>query len=227
MLEGIKLARRAPGLVRYAKQDLQLRKIYRKYKDFTMIAPDDYVENLRLAAQAASIRGTIIECGTWRGGMIAGMADVLGPSRRYLLFDSFLGLPPAQKIDGAAALAWQSDVASPNYYNNCAATEEEARAAMSMSPATDYRIVKGWFSDTLPMAEFSEPIAVLRLDADWYDSTKCVLDNLACRVAPGGMIIVDDYHTWEGCTVAVNEAAAWRKWRIRQSRGGVCFIVVN
>ena len=226
MLEGLKLARRVPGLARYAKQDLQLRKIYRKYKNFTMIAPDDYVENLRLAAQTTTVPGAIVECGTWRGGMIAGMADVLGPGRRYLLFDSFLGLPPAQKIDGAAALAWQSDKTGPAYNNNCTASEDDAKAAMSMSPATDYRIVKGWFSDTLPTAKMSEPIAVLRLDADWYDSTKCVLDNLACHVAPGGMIIVDDYHTWEGCTVAVNEAAASRKWRIRQSRGGVCFIVV-
>lgn len=70
-----------------------------------MITADDYVENLRLARWVGQVRGSIIECGTWRGGMIAGIADVLGRDRRYYLFDSFEGLPPAKEIDGAAALA--------------------------------------------------------------------------------------------------------------------------
>ena len=72
-----------------------------------------------------------------------------------------------------------------------------------------------------------EKIALLRMDADWYDSTKCILDNLGDRVVPGGIVIVDDYYAWEGCAVAVNEFAAARKWRIQQSRyGGVCFVQV-
>ena len=98
---------------------------------------------------------------------------------------------------------------------------------MSMSAAKDYQITKGWFDQTLREANLREPIALLRMDADWYESTKCILDNFASRVALGGMIIVDDYHTWEGCTQAVNEFATLRKWRIRQSRyAAICFIVV-
>jgi O-methyltransferase len=222
----LRLTRRLPDFVRFTNDDRQFRRIYEKYRNFTMVPADIYVDNLRLASCVVNVRGSIVECGTWRGGMIAGMADVLGAGRRYLLFDSFQGLPPAREIDGAAALAWQSNKASPIYYNNCTASEKEATSAMSMSTAKDYQIIKGWFHETLPKVNLSEPIALLRLDADWYESTKCVLDNFASHVAPGGMIVVDDYHTWEGCTLAINEFAVMRKWRIRQSRRGVCFIIV-
>jgi len=191
-----------------------------------MVPNDSYISNLRIAALVKNVPGVVIECGTWRGGMIAGIADVLGSSRRYYLFDSFEGLPAAQEIDGAGALAWQTDKSAPSYFNNCTASEEEAREAMSKSAATDYRIIKGWFDSTLSKIDPGENIALLRMDADWYDSTKCILDHFADRVVPGGIIIVDDYYIWEGCTLAVNEYAAKHKWRIQQSRyAGVCFIM--
>jgi O-methyltransferase len=209
-----------------AKDELRFRQTFRKYRDFTMIPADVYVGNLQLAMRVKDVRGAIVECGTWRGGMIAGMADVLGCQRHYHLFDSYEGLPPAQAIDGAAALAWQSDTASPMYHNNCCASEEEARQAMSMSAGSKYTIMKGWFKDTLPTADVG-PIAILRMDADWYASTKEILDNLAKSVVSGGLIISDDYYVYEGCTRAINEYAAPRNWMIRQHwPGGVCHIIV-
>lgn len=190
-----------------------------------MIPENIYIANLHLATTVKNISGEIIECGTWRGGMIAGIADVLGPDRHYRLFDSFEGLPPAKEIDGEAALAWQRDTASPTYYENCRAAEEEAKKAMSMSAATAYTLVKGWFEDTLPSNRVGS-IALLRMDADWYDSTKAILDNLADCVVPGGLIIVDDYYAYQGCARAINECATTRNWMIRQSRiGGVCYII--
>jgi O-methyltransferase len=211
---------------RLAVNEWRFRSLYQKYEKYTMI-PDAglYAGNLHLATKVAGVEGVIAECGTWRGGMIAGIADVLGSGRCYYLCDSFQGLPPAKEIDGAAAKAWQDDTTSPTYYNNCAASEEEARSAISMSSAKDYQIVKGWFEETLPKLP-ARPIALLRMDADWYDSTKCILDNLASRVVSGGLIIIDDYYTWEGCTVAVNEFAARNKCQIRQSPHGVCYVVV-
>jgi O-methyltransferase len=212
-------------VMRFAADEGHLRGIARKYRHWTMIPARPYVSNLRLAAGVKDVPGAVVECGTWRGGMIAGIADVLGPTRRYYLFDSFEGLPPAQEVDGKDAIKWQANTSSPDYRNNCSASEQEARDAMSRSAARDVRIVKGWFNTTLPQMDSSEKIALLRMDADWYDSTKCILDNLADRVVPGGLIVVDDYYSWEGCTRAVNEYAAARNWRIRQSKyAGVCFI---
>jgi O-methyltransferase len=220
------MLRKTVERIRIAKEESRLRKTFWKYREFTMVPEDIYTANLRLASRVKSVPGSIVECGTWRGGMIAGIADVLGPSRHYCLFDSFEGLPPAREIDGVAALAWQKNTSSPGYYNNCRASEQEARQVMSMSRATNYTLVKGWFNETLPRADLG-PIALLRMDADWYDSSKAILDNLAACVVPGGLILVDDYYTWEGCTRAVNEHAAARNWMIRQDeRGAVCYIVV-
>lgn len=213
--------------VRTRREIARRRKTFRKFRAFTMIPEEIYVGNLRLASTIAQLPGDVVECGTWRGGMIAGIADTLGAGRKYWLFDSFEGLPPAKPIDGQAALAWQRDVSSPGYHDNCRASEAEAKKAMSMSAAKDYAIVKGWFRDTLPAAGVG-PIALLRLDADWYESTKQVLDNLASRIVPGGLIVVDDYYTWDGCTLAINECATQRGWRIRQfSLGNVCYVSVQ
>jgi hypothetical protein len=213
------------NLPRFLADEWRYRRIARKFRHWSMVQESLYISNLRIAAQIKSIDGVVVECGTWRGGMIAGIADVLGSGRRYYLFDSYEGLPPAKEIDGTGALAWQANRSAPTYYNNCAASEEEAREAMSKSAAVDYRIIKGWFSSTLSKMDSKEDIALLRMDADWYDSTKCILDHFGERVVPGGIIIVDDYYTWEGCAVAVNEYAAAHKWRIRQSPfAGVCFV---
>jgi O-methyltransferase len=216
---------RTVELVRFAKDERRFRKTFRKYREFTMIPENIYIGNLHLASTVRNISGDVIECGTWRGGMIAGIADVLGSDRNYRLFDSYEGLPPAKEIDGEAALAWQRDTSSPGYYNNCRASEDEARQAMSMSVATDYTLVKGWFNETLPCANVG-PIALLRMDADWYDSTKAILENLADRVVPGGLIVVDDYYVYQGCARAVNEFAVARHWMIRQYQlGEICYII--
>src|SRR5437763_4267208 len=93
------------------------RRIYSRYREFTMIPHSVYIENLRLCERLAPKNGCIVECGVWRGGMSAGMADIL-PERVHYLFDSFEGLPPAKEIDGLDALRWQSNTASPTYYDN-------------------------------------------------------------------------------------------------------------
>ena len=85
-------------------------KLFQKYRDATMIPAGLFAANLELAEQAKAIAGVIVECGVWRGGMSAGLAEILGPERDYYLFDSFEGLPSAQEIDGPAALAWQQEM---------------------------------------------------------------------------------------------------------------------
>ena len=171
-----------------------------------MIHEAMFVDNLELCGKLGTTPGCVVECGVWRGGMIAGMVQVLGANREYFLFDSFEGLPPAREdLDGASAVAWQSDTKSAAYYNNCSAGEEEAAAAMRLSGASSFSLIKGWFNDTVP--GFTPPckIAVLRLDGDWYDSTRVCLENLYPHVAAGGLVIVDDYYTWDGCARALNE----------------------
>lgn len=109
VVSGSRMIDRAVKLARTTKNEFRFRGIFKKYKDFTIVPENAYAGDLHLAATIMTFSVAIVECGTWRGGMIAGIADVLGAGRRYHLIDSYKGLPPAQAIDGPAALAFQKD----------------------------------------------------------------------------------------------------------------------
>lgn len=207
------------------RQTNWLREIYYKFHEFTMIPAALYVENLRLGERVAGLPGCVVECGVWRGGMSAGLATILGPERNYFLFDSFAGLPDAKKIDGEAALRWQSDTKSPGYHDNCTALEEFAHRAMKLASARSYTLVKGWFNETVPSFTPPEPIALLRLDGDWYESTIVCLESLFDRVAPGGIIVLDDYHMWDGCSRALHDflSRTGSVERVRE-HDGICYL---
>jgi len=180
-----------------------------------MIPRKVYAENLALLAMTLRNPdldgGSIVECGTWRGGMSAGMIEVAGLHRNYHFFDSFEGLPPAGEHDGEKAKEFQRDMSSPTYYDNCSASLEDFRQTISMTgcPEKNISIHKGFFDGTLP--GFScPPIAILRLDVDWYDSTMICLEKFWDHILPGGLILIDDYYAWEGCSKAVHVFLAKR-----------------
>jgi len=220
------IGKRLLGYVARQKLREKHQAIYRRLRNHTMISEGAYVRNLELVETFRNTPGRVVECGTWRGGMIAGIAITLGKEREYLLFDSFEGLPPAQGIDGETALRWQADTSAPDYFNNCTASEESAAEAMRLSGASNYRIIKGWFSRSLPSVAWSHDIAVLRLDGDWYESTMDCLEALFPHVTKGGIIIIDDYYAWEGCAKAVHDYLSrhQRPERIRQHDNAVCFM---
>jgi len=193
-------------------------RIYNKYKAYTLVTEECFIRNLTLARMVKNVPGRVVECGCWKGGMMAGIAEVLGPAHVYDLFDSFQGLPSARTIDGAGALAYQADVNGPGYLDNLRVSPMEAKAAMDqVTPPVLYRIHEGWFEQTLP-SPCDWNISLLRLDADWYESTRECLRRLFSRVVPGGMVIIDDYYVWDGCAIAVHEflADGVRTARIRQ-----------
>ena len=90
---------------------------------------------------------------------------------------------------------------------------------MKLSGATSFSLIRGWFSETIPRFIPPSPIAVLRLDGDWYDSTRVCLENLYPQVAPGGIVIIDDYYNWDGCARAVNEFLADSRLAEPRSKG--------
>jgi O-methyltransferase len=197
-----------------------LDRLYRKYRHNTMLGREGYIRNLALAA-SVSTPGCVIECGVWKGGSSAGMAEVLGPDREYLLFDSFQGHIDPQPIDGPAAFAWQADKDGPWYFDNARTGPEDAEAAMKHSGAKHYRLIKGWFEETL--ANFRPPsqIAVLRIDCDWHAPTITCLRALFPFVAEDGILIADGYPDWDGYARALHEylAAYEGVARINQFQG--------
>lgn len=202
-------------------------RIYKTFADFTMTPPNRYVRNLTLVNHFRHIQGCVVECGTWRGGMIGGIAKLLGPDRRYFLFDSYEGLPVPTKQDGKKAFEWQNDKNAPGYYDNCSAEMGFAEEAMKLSGVVDYKITKGWFNESLPQFDKNNSIAILRLDGDWYESTMQCLENLYDLVVPGGIIIIDDYYYWEGCTRAVHDYMSKNQLtdKISQWENDICYII--
>ena len=192
------LARTLSKLFRFALNELKFRKVYQKYRDHTMVPGDLYVGNLRLPVWAAGIPGSIVECGTWRGGMIAGIADILGPGRTYYLFDSFQGLPaPSHEADR------DYDLSS---FTALAVSQADVEAAFERFGLLDDQVkfLKGWFKDTLATAPVSR-LAILRMDGDLYESTMDIFDALYHKVSSGGFVIVDDYHLLPPCKQAVHD----------------------
>jgi O-methyltransferase len=205
----------APRLWRYYR-------LYRRFRAFTMVPRDAYLANLYLAdrvmAQPALALGAVVECGTWRGGMAAGLAALGGVRRDYHFFDSFAGLPPAAPQDGEAARRWQAG--DPD---NCAASREVFEQVIGRVglPAARLHIHQGLFAETFGTVAVPA-VAVLRLDADWYHSTLQCLDKFWDSLLPGALVLVDDYYAWEGCRRAVHAFLARRDAAeaIRQSRFG-------
>jgi O-methyltransferase len=209
------------------------------YSDFTtedhaMIArvkPFTMTSKERIFALRAAVRyvveneltGDFVECGVWRGGSTMVMALTLrelGATERELhLFDTFEGMPPPQEVDrrfdgvSAQALLERNEKTADNTYWAIAALEDVQRnLATTGYPAARLHYVKGLVEQTIP-AHAPERIALLRLDTDWYESTRHELKQLYDRVVPGGVIIIDDYGWYSGARKAVDEFFASRSFR--------------
>jgi hypothetical protein len=163
------------------------------------------------------IPGSLVECGVWKGGCVGFMAlahlhSHKKPFREIHLFDSFQGLPqPDRNVDGCDATQLAKGTADGECVpiDCCVASLEENRRFLAdkigyPSELTKFNI--GWFQDTLPKVSASMgPIALLRLDGDWYDSTKLCLNHLYGKVSPHGIVVTDDYGHFEGCRKAIDE----------------------
>ena len=194
-----------------------------------MIPVESFVYNLELCDLYREIEGSVVECGVWRGGMSAGMAELLGDERIYYLFDSFEGLPEAHEIDGKDAIAWQSEKDSETYFDNCKSEMEVAEKAMALSGANKVKIIKGWFAETLSAVQINVPIAILRLDCDWYDSTLECITRFYPMLAEGGLILMDDYFMWDGFAKAIHDYLSANKLpvRIRQWKNSDLYYIVK
>lgn len=170
------------------------------------------------------VQGDVVECGVWNGGCSGLMAlandRFPGPGRRFHLFDSFQGLPQPTSHDTNVVDNFRVDYPGMPLHDEdngelvaigaCVGANQGAvesflfdglgldRGGVTLHP--------GWFQDTVPVAAQSiDKIALLRLDGDWYESTKACLEGLFGKVVPRGYVIIDDYGGFPGCRKAVAE----------------------
>jgi len=156
------------------------------------------------------IPGGFVECGVAQGGcaaLIAQVAEREGKGRQSWFFDSYEGLPDPTEADFEGGKTGHHIRPLPK--GSCLGTYEQVSELlfdeMKLSRDTIH-LVKGWFEDTLPVQkEAMGPVALLRVDGDWYDSTMCVLDNLYGSVSEGGHVLIDDYCSCFGAQKATDE----------------------
>jgi O-methyltransferase len=211
-----KKAKKAPAFPRF--YDDETRAVIRAVRPWTMTSNDKLfalVVAVRYVVDHA-IPGAVVECGVWRGGSMQAIARVLaarGATDRELhLFDTFEGMPPPTEEDvrqGGPSAA-QMLATRPRTAKVWAVADlDDVRAGMEQVdyPAERVHYHPGLVEDTIPGAA-PEQIALLRLDTDWYASTKHELEHLYDRVPAGGVVIIDDYDYWEGSRKAVDEFIA-------------------
>ena len=181
------------------------------------------------------VPGAVVECGVWRGGSMHAVARVLDAagdhSRDLYLFDTFEGMPPPTERDrrlrgrSAAELLAKSKKTRAIW---AYASLEEVQAGFKNVPYPAERIhfIKGKVEDTVP-AQAPEQIALLRLDTDWYESTRHELEHLYDRLVSGGVLIIDDYGWWKGSREATDEFLRKTGDRILLVRAGTGRIAVK
>jgi O-methyltransferase len=160
---------------------------------------------------ANGIGGAIVECGVWKGGSMAAVARTLlrmrDVSRDLYLFDTFEGMtePSAKDVDYTGKPA--NEVMKENSGFKCAdAPLERVKEVLYETgyPKERIHFVPGKVEDTVPGCA-PESVSLLRLDTDWYESTKHELVHLFPRLAKAGVIIVDDYGHWKGSRQACDD----------------------
>jgi len=153
------------------------------------------------------------------------LARAKDTNRQLFLFDTFDGMSePGNEdvnvVDNATAeqLMQSSDKMEGNNVW-CYSPLEEVRTNVARGgyPAEKIHFIKGKVEDTLPEPSVGK-IALLRLDTDWYESTRHELEHLYDLLVPGGILIIDDYGHWSGCKKAVDEFMAARGINIFLSR---------
>jgi O-methyltransferase len=181
-------------------QRRQLEEPLRTVFPYTQVNRERQRNLLRLCEiiERETVPGAVVECGVLDGGTAALMAYATAESGRPVhLFDAWEGLPPTTEQDGIGARSWTGEVVG---------SPARVRAIMRKMKIEPARVTfhVGWFHETFPGADIPQ-IAILHVDADFYEPTKLILIRWYPHVSVGGFVQIDDYDSFEGCHKAVEE----------------------
>ena len=214
--------------VDFSEQNIE---IYESVKPYTMTSPEKVNALIDAVHYIVKnkIDGAIVECGVWKGGSTMAIALTLkmldAENRDLYLFDTFSGMSVPSDVDvsfinGAKAHEYFSKARiSEDTSDWCLSSLDEVKENMLSTGYQKDRIhfIKGKVEDTIPK-DIPKAIALLRLDTDWYESTKHELTHLFPLLKPNGVLIIDDYGHWEGARKAVDEYISDKNIRILLNR---------
>jgi hypothetical protein len=195
--------------------DVAFMQAFNRVSPFTMTSPERLyaLHKAVIYTIEKGLAGSFVECGVWRGGssmMIALTLQQLGISDRDLyLYDTFEGMSEPTEADkdlsgdeAAKLLATHQKTAGVWAFAGLDDVQQNMTA--TGYPAHRIHYIKGKVEDTIPGTIPAE-IALLRLDTDWYESTKHELVQLYPLLAQQGPLIIDDFGHWQGAKKAVVE----------------------
>jgi O-methyltransferase len=190
--------------------------LYERCKDYSMTSAERLYALYKSIEYivAGDIPGDVAECGVWRGGscmlMSLALLELGSTERRILMFDTFEGhpQPTADKdidIWGNRGIdEWQAHVRNDERWAFVSVDEVRANLQATGYPVDRLMLIQGMVEETVPR-HLPDQLAILRLDTDWYESTRVALLHLYPRLAPGGVLIIDDYGHYKGQREAVDE----------------------
>ncbi len=189
------------------------RAIIRDVRPFTMSSPERLYALIQATRHIVrrGIPGALVECGVWRGGSVMAMARVLleeeAADRVLYLYDTFAGMPQPTERDRPLFGRWGNRAQTKLYrspFYLASPAEVESALLEAGYPKSGIHIVVGRVEETMPRT-IPDQISLLRLDTDFYESTKHELMHLFPRLSQGGVLIIDDYGYWQGQRLAVDE----------------------
>jgi len=203
--------------VEFSSRDLEVLRFVRSNR-LTMASKERVVATIKACKHAvqAGIEGDFVECGVWRGGnSIAAKLtfENYGSDKAVWLFDTFAGMTSPGEMDTTrfsdrSAADRFIDAKEADHVDWCFASLEDVKANFEKSGAdmSRVRFVAGDVMKTLAdKANLPKAISVLRLDTDFYDSTKAEMEYLYPRLSRGGSLLIDDFGHWDGARRAVEE----------------------
>lgn len=193
------------------------RKIVEKAEPFTMTSQEriyGLIEAVRYLIRN-QIKGDIVECGVWKGGSMLAIAEILSETnsvdRDLFLYDTYEGMsePSEHDVNFSDQKAKELLTSNHNKEENAVwaySSLDIVKKTMSncLYPQEKIHYVKGKVEETIP-STLPDNIALLRLDTDWYESTKHELIHLFPKLVRGGVLVIDDYGFWKGARKAVDE----------------------
>ncbi len=214
----------------YCDFSVENRRIYEAVKPFTMTTPERVnalIEGVRYIVRSG-IEGDFVECGVWKGGSSMAIALTLlemGVSNRGLhLYDTFSGMNAPTDDDVSvtgtpAEQKFSKTKLSDDSSDWCMSPVEEVKENIRRTgyPEHHTSFVQGKVEDTIP-GHLPSSIALLRLDTDWYESTKHEMQHLYPLLNTNGVLIIDDYGHWAGARKAVDEYFAANKIELLLNR---------
>lgn len=209
----VPLAKKNPLAIQYGAEAAA---IIASVQPYTMTGPPRLYALIQAVQYVVANRipGDIVECGVWKGGSMMAVAQTLlqtNSTERHLhLFDTFEGMTPPKEIDasrhGVKAAGKFKERQTGGGSDWCYAPLEAVQQALystGYDPAK-LHFIKGRVEDTIP-THAPPAISILRLDTDWYESTRHELVHLFPRLAQHGVLIIDDYDYWDGSRKATDE----------------------